>query len=102
MHDGTIKRWEFDNGCKFQVLTIKRSDRTAAIKDQCVFPGGIFERTDENEEWLEYFKEFGVSESDLLYLILPHSVPRPHILETPLNIMVARYVFYERVSFWFY
>ncbi|XP_013101767.2 acyl-coenzyme A diphosphatase NUDT19 [Stomoxys calcitrans] len=74
----------------YEILMIKRSDQTATIKDQCVFPGGLFESADESEDWLAYFKEFGVQYSDLRNLCPNDTVPRPNILITPVDTKVRR------------
>lgn len=41
---------------------LKRSDRTSLIDDQTVFPGGLYDESDEAIEWLKYFEKFGVTE----------------------------------------
>ncbi|KAL9874953.1 acyl-coenzyme A diphosphatase NUDT19 isoform 1-T3 [Glossina fuscipes fuscipes] len=46
----------------YKLLMLKRSDRTAFIEDQTVFPGGLYDESDEVIEWLKYFESFGVTE----------------------------------------
>lgn len=60
---------------------IKRSDRTAIIQNQCVFPGGICDSFDENIEWLKYFDEFGINQQSLKeFVLVDNNTERPKIL----------------------
>ena len=71
---------------------IKRSEKTAAIHEQAVFPGGLFEKSDESEEWLKYFEEFGVDYKSLQNLALNENIPRPPIFDKPEYTKVSRFV----------
>uniref|UniRef100_A0A1A9V1K4 Nudix hydrolase domain-containing protein n=1 Tax=Glossina austeni TaxID=7395 RepID=A0A1A9V1K4_GLOAU len=51
--------------CNYKLLMLKRSDRTSLIDDQTVFPGGLYDDSDEAIEWLKYFEKFGVTEQML-------------------------------------
>ncbi|XP_065355893.1 acyl-coenzyme A diphosphatase NUDT19 [Calliphora vicina] len=65
----------------YRILILKRSDRTALIKEQGVFPGGIYDPFDESIEWLKYFEEFGVTQQSLKELvIIDGETERPKIL----------------------
>lgn len=62
---------------------IKRSDRTAMVRNQVVFPGGMFDAFDESIEWLKYFEQCGVSQQALKDLVLVDTkaaLERPKIL----------------------
>jgi len=63
-----------------QLLMLKRSDATAAMVNQTVFPGGLLDSDgDENVAWLQYFEEFGVPQEALRRLVLIRD-DRPAIL----------------------
>ncbi|KAM8715163.1 hypothetical protein ACLKA7_002243 [Drosophila subpalustris] len=62
------------------LLMLKRSDATALVLNQSVFPGGMLDvEGDESVAWLEYFDHFGVSEEQLRRLVLI-SEHRPGVL----------------------
>ncbi|KAH8412292.1 hypothetical protein KR009_001024, partial [Drosophila setifemur] len=64
----------------FQLLMLKRSDATAMVVNQVVFPGGHLDtEADESVAWLQYFEEFGVPEEALRHLVLIRD-DRPAIL----------------------
>ncbi|KAH8319195.1 hypothetical protein KR067_013394, partial [Drosophila pandora] len=63
----------------FQLLMLKRSDTTAVVLNQTVFPGGLLDEADESVAWLQYFEEFGVPQKELRRLVLI-SNDRPAIL----------------------
>ncbi|XP_016945063.3 acyl-coenzyme A diphosphatase NUDT19 isoform X1 [Drosophila suzukii] len=64
----------------YQLLMLKRSDATAAMVNQTVFPGGLLDsEADENVAWLQYFEEFGVPQEALRRLVLIRD-DRPAIL----------------------
>jgi len=59
---------------------LKRSDATAILPNQSVFPGGLLDTEgDESVAWLEYFEQFGIAEAQLRRLILI-SENRPGLL----------------------
>lgn len=59
---------------------LKRSDATAVVVNQSVFPGGMLDvEGDESVAWLEYFEQFGVHEKQLRRLVLI-SESRPGVL----------------------
>lgn len=72
---------------------IKRSEQTAAIHEQAVFPGGLLEKSDESEDWLKYFEEFGVDYKSLQSLALDVDIARPPIFDQPAYTKVSRFVF---------
>lgn len=60
---------------------LKRSNRTAVFANHVVFPGGIFDQSDENIEWLKYFQEIGITQQSLKELLVVDSkIERPTIL----------------------
>ncbi|KAH8255315.1 hypothetical protein KR038_000912 [Drosophila bunnanda] len=62
------------------LLMLKRSDATAMVVNQAVFPGGLLDtEADENVAWLQYFEEFGVPQEELRRLVLIRD-DRPAIL----------------------
>nr|XP_017108653.2 nucleoside diphosphate-linked moiety X motif 19 isoform X2 [Drosophila bipectinata] len=62
------------------LLMLKRSDNTAVVPNQTVFPGGLLDsEADESVDWLQYFEEFGVPQKELRRLVLI-SNDRPAIL----------------------
>ncbi|KAH8273633.1 hypothetical protein KR018_004973, partial [Drosophila ironensis] len=64
----------------FQLLMLKRSDATAVLANQAVFPGGLLDNAaDESVEWLQYFEDFGVPQEALRRLVLIRD-DRPAIL----------------------
>ncbi|KNC22246.1 hypothetical protein FF38_00605 [Lucilia cuprina] len=72
---------EKSNEYDYNILIIKRSDRTALVKNQGVFPGGIYDPFDESIEWLKYFQEFGVEQQLLKeLLVIDGETERPKIL----------------------
>ncbi|BFF94076.1 nucleoside diphosphate-linked moiety X motif 19 [Drosophila madeirensis] len=64
----------------YNLLMLKRSDPTAIVTNQTVFPGGLLDsEADEAVSWLQYFEEFGVPQEALRRLVLLHD-NRPAIL----------------------
>ncbi|XP_017004832.2 acyl-coenzyme A diphosphatase NUDT19 [Drosophila takahashii] len=64
----------------YKLLMLKRSDATAVMVNQTVFPGGLLDsEADESVEWLQYFEEFGVPQEALRRLVLIRD-DRPAIL----------------------
>ncbi|XP_061396331.1 acyl-coenzyme A diphosphatase NUDT19-like [Musca vetustissima] len=69
------------DGYDYNILLIKRSDKTAISTNQGVFPGGIFDAADESIEWLKYFQEFGITQDELKQLVVVDTkTERPKIL----------------------
>ncbi|XP_058981169.1 acyl-coenzyme A diphosphatase NUDT19 [Musca domestica] len=69
------------DGYDYDLLLIKRSDKTAIVQNQGVFPGGILDLSDESVEWLKYFQEFGISQEALKQLVVVDGkTERPKIL----------------------
>lgn len=67
-------------GEDYNLLMLKRSDATAMVPNQSVFPGGLLDTEgDESVAWLEYFEQFGIPEVQLRRLILI-SENRPGLL----------------------
>lgn len=55
-----------DSKANFEILLFERSTNTAFAPGHCVFPGGTFEEaSDECQEWMDYFEEYGVSSKQL-------------------------------------
>lgn len=52
---------DVSNGFNYKVLSMKRSEHTAFMKNNLAFPGGGLEKQDETLEWLKYFENIGVS-----------------------------------------
>ncbi|XP_054082296.1 acyl-coenzyme A diphosphatase NUDT19 isoform X3 [Zeugodacus cucurbitae] len=53
------------------ILLFERTTNTAYAPGHCVFPGGTFEEaSDECQEWIDYFKEYGVTSNQLDRLIV--------------------------------
>ncbi|XP_023032198.1 uncharacterized protein LOC111518767 isoform X2 [Drosophila willistoni] len=53
----------------FNLLLIKRSERTSYTLNHCVFPGGGFDvESDESSDWLNYFQSFGINQDHLTQL----------------------------------
>ncbi|EDW27302.1 GL21101 [Drosophila persimilis] len=64
----------------YNLLMLKRSDPTAIVTNQTVFPGGLLDsEADEGVSWLQYFEEFGVPQESLRRLVLIRD-DRPAIL----------------------
>ncbi|KAH8274167.1 hypothetical protein KR044_013335, partial [Drosophila immigrans] len=81
-----------------QLLMLKRSDATAMVQNQCVFPGGMLDTEgDESVAWLEYFDQFGVPEVALRRLVLI-SDHRPGLLAPQGNGCYDR--FFKRSKIW--
>ncbi|XP_017069628.2 LOW QUALITY PROTEIN: nucleoside diphosphate-linked moiety X motif 19 [Drosophila eugracilis] len=65
---------------EYKLLMLKRSDATAVMVNQTVFPGGLLDtEADENVAWLQYLEEFGVPQEALRRLVLIRD-DRPAIL----------------------
>ncbi|XP_061396330.1 acyl-coenzyme A diphosphatase NUDT19 [Musca vetustissima] len=70
-------------GYNYRILLAKRTYKTAFAPDHHVFPGGVFDaKADENPQWLDLFKENGVTEKELQKLCLEHLPNRPRPLMT--------------------
>lgn len=62
-------------------MLIKRTERTSYALNHCVFPGGVFDPTaDESSEWLTYFRDCGVTETQLKSLRCRQTTERPKLL----------------------
>lgn len=62
-------------------MLIKRTERTSYALNHCVFPGGVFDPiADESLEWLTYFRDCGVTETQLKLLTCRQSTSRPQLL----------------------
>ncbi|XP_034099206.2 acyl-coenzyme A diphosphatase NUDT19 [Drosophila albomicans] len=86
------------SGKDYNLLMLKRSDATAIVQNQCVFPGGMLDNVgDESVAWLEYFDEFGVPEVALRRLVLI-SDHRPGLLAPQGNGCYDR--FFKRTKIW--
>lgn len=46
----------------FQVLTLERPSKSS-YPGAIVFPGGVCEEVDQVEDWLKFFKKFGVDDA---------------------------------------
>ncbi|XP_055836490.1 acyl-coenzyme A diphosphatase NUDT19-like [Episyrphus balteatus] len=46
----------------YDVLMLKRSERTSLRPNHVVFPGGIKESMDESPRWINYFKKIGIDD----------------------------------------
>ncbi|XP_023032429.1 acyl-coenzyme A diphosphatase NUDT19 isoform X2 [Drosophila willistoni] len=85
-------------GTNYNLLMLKRSDRTAIMPNQTVFPGGLLDtEADETVAWLQYFDEFGIKEEALRQLVLIHD-NRPNILAPQGTGCYDR--FFKRTSIW--
>ncbi|XP_069962626.1 acyl-coenzyme A diphosphatase NUDT19 [Bactrocera oleae] len=68
--DGFTNTLTFD----MSILLFERTTNTAFALGHCVFPGGTFEEaSDECQEWMDYFEEYGVSSNQLDRLIVKES-----------------------------
>ncbi|XP_053959261.1 acyl-coenzyme A diphosphatase NUDT19-like [Anastrepha ludens] len=58
----------------YEILLFERTTHTAFTPGHCVFPGGTFEEaSDESQEWLDYFKNYGINPNLLDSLIVQYS-----------------------------
>ncbi|XP_068147226.1 acyl-coenzyme A diphosphatase NUDT19 [Drosophila tropicalis] len=66
----------------FNLLLIKRSERTSYTLNHCVFPGGGFDvKSDESSDWLNYFQSFGIHQDHLDQLRCKDQVSgRPNLM----------------------
>ncbi|KQS61884.1 uncharacterized protein Dere_GG21629, isoform C [Drosophila erecta] len=86
------------NSEDYQVLMLKRSDATAMVVNQTVFPGGLLDtEADESVAWLQYLEEFGVPKEALRRLVLTRD-DRPAILAPQGTGCYDR--FFERSRIW--
>ncbi|TDG42739.1 hypothetical protein AWZ03_010845 [Drosophila navojoa] len=68
---------EFD----YNLLLMKRTERTSYALNHCVFPGGVFDaQADESADWLIYFQQCGVSRDQLKLLHSRQSMGRPELM----------------------
>ena len=44
----------------YNVLLFKRSEKSSFMGNHAVFPGGVFEQSDQSLEWLKYFEASGI------------------------------------------
>lgn len=49
----------------YNVLLFKRSAKSSFMANHAVFPGGVFEKSDESKDWLKYFESSGITPSKL-------------------------------------
>lgn len=49
----------------YNVLLFKRSEKSSFMGNHAVFPGGVFEKSDESQDWLHYFQSSGVTSNKL-------------------------------------
>ncbi|XP_058448288.1 acyl-coenzyme A diphosphatase NUDT19-like [Malaya genurostris] len=52
----------------YKVLVFKRTEKTAFLPNSIVFPGGAFDKQDENPQWKEFLSQMGVPSERLLQL----------------------------------
>nr|XP_017108856.2 nucleoside diphosphate-linked moiety X motif 19 [Drosophila bipectinata] len=64
----------------YNLLLIKRTERTSYALNHCVFPGGVLDSEDESPDWLNYFRSFGVTDEHLKLLTRDQQTPRPEFL----------------------
>ncbi|XP_016975960.1 nucleoside diphosphate-linked moiety X motif 19 [Drosophila rhopaloa] len=81
----------------YKLLMLKRSDVTAMMINQTVFPGGLLDKADESVAWLQYLEEFGVPQEALRRLVLIRD-DRPAILAPQGTGCYDR--FFKRSSIW--
>lgn len=62
------KSIEHSKEFNYNVLMFKRSAKSSFMKNHAVFPGGVFEKSDENQEWLNYFESSGISPAKIAEL----------------------------------
>ncbi|XP_043065366.1 nucleoside diphosphate-linked moiety X motif 19 isoform X2 [Drosophila ficusphila] len=71
---------EAEKSNDYKLLMLKRSDATAVMVNQTVFPGGLLDsEADESVAWLQYLEKFGVPQEALRRLVLIRD-DRPAIL----------------------
>lgn len=49
----------------YNVLLFKRSEKSSFMGNHAVFPGGVFEKSDQSQDWLHYFESSGITTSKL-------------------------------------
>lgn len=69
----------------------KRTEKTSFMPNSIVFPGGAFDKQDENPQWNGFFSKMGVS-GDLLKNLTNVAGPRPFIFENDSGDVLDRLV----------
>nr|XP_029715029.1 nucleoside diphosphate-linked moiety X motif 19-like [Aedes albopictus] len=68
------------NQYNYKVLAFKRTEKTSFMPNSIVFPGGAFDKQDENPKWNGFFSKMGLS-GELLKNLSNVAGPRPFIFE---------------------
>ncbi|XP_062551728.1 acyl-coenzyme A diphosphatase NUDT19-like [Armigeres subalbatus] len=68
------------NQYNYKVLAFKRTEKTSFMPNSIVFPGGAFDKQDENLQWNGFFSSMGVA-SEQLKNLTAVAGPRPFIFE---------------------
>ncbi|XP_030569723.1 nucleoside diphosphate-linked moiety X motif 19 [Drosophila novamexicana] len=70
----------------YNLLLIKRTERTSYALNHCVFPGGVFDaNADESADWLTYFQHCGITQAQLELLKCRQATGRPELLSRGVN-----------------
>lgn len=72
----TLNRPNYFN---YDIIFQKRSSKSAFYPNAVVFPGGTYEDCDSSEDWLNYFKSFGILQNNFNKFQNPNA-PVPSIL----------------------